>query len=81
MDRIEQLLSDLRVEVAESRVHLEHIVEHLSKLNNKAQKHEEKISSLESQATQAKAIWKTVAAISSTVGASLSWLYSVLIKQ
>jgi hypothetical protein len=38
MENIEQILSDLRVDAAESRIHLKHIAEHLAKLNGRTEK-------------------------------------------
>lgn len=80
MEKIEQLLSDLRVEAAESRVHLAHISEHLAKLNGRTQKSEEKISLLDTEIQSAKKAWTAVVAIASGVGATLSWLYNFLSK-
>lgn len=78
MEKVEQLLSDLRVEVAESKVHLRHISDHMAKLNGRTEKSEDRIALLENQTKEARTVWKTVAAIASVIGASLSWVYSLI---
>lgn len=81
MDKIEQLLADLRVEVAESRVNLEHILEHLSKINGRIGKSEDKIVALETEAGKAKTIWTTISAISSLLTGAATWAYHEFSKK
>lgn len=79
MGNIEQILSDLRVEAAESRIHLQHISEHLVKLNGRTEKCEDKVSEIERNHNKVKTIWGTIVAVSSFVGALLSWAYKAFI--
>ena len=81
MDKIEQLLADLRVEVAESRVNLEHILEHLTKINGRIGKSEEKIVALETEVGKAKTIWTTISAISSFLTGAVTWAYHEFSKK
>jgi hypothetical protein len=79
MENIEQILSDLRVDAAESRIHLQHIAEHLAKLNGRTEKCEDKVVELERNHNKIKTIWGTVVALSSFGGALLSWAYKTFV--
>jgi hypothetical protein len=81
MDKIEQLLSDLRVEVAESRVNLEHILEHLAKINGRTGKNEEKVVALEAEVGKVKTVWATISFISSLLSSAATWVYHEFSKK